>query len=107
MTNHITEHRRGFGPGYTAVTRIEDRDNATGIAFGVLRLRAGEELAEPTERETSWLLMEGTTSVTAGNRTEQFSRGSLFDETPSCLHAAAGEHVALRALTDSEFTVYA
>jgi 5-deoxy-glucuronate isomerase len=107
MTDHITEHRRGFGPGFTAVTRLEDRDNATGIALGVLRLIAGEEIEEQAGRETSWLLMEGTASITAGNRTEQFSRGSLFDEAPSCLHVGAGEHVALRALTDCEFTVYA
>ena len=107
MTNHISDHRRGFGPGFTAVTRLEDRDNATGIALGVLRLGAGEQVVEEAGRETAWLLMEGTASVTAGNRTEEFSRGSLFDEAPSCLHAAAGERVTLRALTDCEFTVYA
>lgn len=106
MTNHITEHRRGFGPGYTAVTRLEDRVNTTGIAFGVLKVAEGEEVREQALHETAWLLMGGAAEVTAGNRTERFSRASLFDEAPSCLHVAAGEPIALRALTDCELTVY-
>jgi 5-deoxy-glucuronate isomerase len=107
MTQHITRHRQGFGPGYTEVTRFDDPDNATRIGFGVLRLRPGEEIREQAAQETAWLLMEGAASLTAGNGTERFVRRSLFNESASALHVAAGEHVTLRAECDCEFTVYA
>src|SRR3990172_5654938 len=45
MAVHLTEHRRGFGPGFTAITRLDEAEDATGIALGVLRLGPGESHA--------------------------------------------------------------
>ena len=104
--SHLTAHRAGFPDGYTAVTRAADPANATGIGFGVLRLAAGERWSQPVERETAWLLMSGSLRVEAGDVEATLSRGSLFDESASCLHVAAGTRVTLHATTACELTVY-
>jgi len=107
MTIHLKGDRDGFGFGETAVTRIGEAEDDTGIYFGVLKLRAGEKVVVTPEGETAWLLMSGTVRVTAGDLSGRFTRASLFDESASCVHVAAGERVTLLAETETEFTVYA
>ncbi len=106
MTNHITAHRQGFRPGYTAITRLKEASGDTGIAFGVLRLAAGEHYEIRAQRETAWLLMEGSLEASAGARSIRLQRKSLFDESASALHVAAKEAVSLSAITAAELTVY-
>ena len=106
MSLHVTEHRKGFPVGLTEITRFEDPDEPTGLSFAVLKLASGESIEIETKHETAWLLMQGSAELTAGNQTRQFERHSLFDESPSCLHAAAGERVRIKAASDCEFTVY-
>ncbi|MBI4183964.1 MAG: 5-deoxy-glucuronate isomerase [Proteobacteria bacterium] len=107
MAVHLTEHRFGFGPGYTPITGLDEEEDNTGIAFGVLRLAPGEALAVAPEGETAWLLMAGRVSVGVAGGEERLARGSLFDEGPSALHVAAGEPVRLKAADEVELTVYA
>lgn len=107
MSPHDTSHRRGFGPGYTPVTRLEDAGNETGIAFGVLKLRAGERYRERVASETALLLMEGAVQGSAAAAHFSLQRRSLFDESASCVHAPAGAPLELLAEADSELTVYA
>jgi 5-deoxy-glucuronate isomerase len=106
MECHLSGHRSGFGPGFTAITRFEDRADPTGISFGVLRLAAGDTFVVETEHECAWLLMQGRIEASTGNSNRGFARRSLFDESSSCLHVGAGERVRLTALEDSELTVY-
>jgi len=106
VSNHITVHRRGFGPGFTAVTRLHEAEGDTGIAFGVLKLAAGERREVRAERETAWLLMDGGVEATVGGRTTTVQRTSLFDESASAIHVAAGELVVLTARSAAELTVY-
>jgi 5-deoxy-glucuronate isomerase len=104
MTAHITQHRQGFHLGRTEITGINDN---TGIAVSVLKLAAGETYEETAAHETAWLLMEGRVTVTFGSETATLERKSLFDESASCLHVAAGEKVAFSCKSAVEFTVYA
>jgi 5-deoxy-glucuronate isomerase len=106
MSDHITSHRDGFGPGYTTITRHDAADNPSGIGFGVLRLRAGESAAVKAERETAWLLMSGSLTGSVGDDQFSFSRTSLFDESASCVHVPAGAQVNFAASADTELTVY-
>ncbi len=106
MSLHITANRNGFGPGLTMVTRFDEEEDNTGIAFGVLNLSAGETHDRTTEHESAFLLMNGEVEVGVGGRKIEFRRNSIFDETPSCLHVAAGEPIALACRTDCEWTVY-
>src|SRR5439155_17297462 len=107
MTLHLTDNRAGFGPGLTQVTRHDEANQNTGISFGVLRLKAGETWRSTPTGETAYLLMEGTATLAAAGREETWSRHSLFDESPSCLHVPAGEAVTITARTDCELTLYA
>jgi len=104
MTAHITQHRQGFGLGRTEITASNDE---TGIALSVLKLAAGETYEETTKLETAWLLMEGRVTVTVGGETAKLERASLFDESASCVHVAAGEKVIFLCESAVEFTVYA
>ncbi len=107
MDTLISKHRAGFAPGYTPVTVANQGGDFTGISFGVLKLRAGESHAATLVAETAYLLMEGRIAGQVGGASFDLSRGSLFDESPACLHASAGTPVEIRALADAELTVYA
>lgn len=104
--NHLTANRAGFGAGVSAITRVDDPANATGIGLSVLTLRAGENWSGTTQRETAWLLMSGEVAVKAAGLEASMQRQSLYDESASALHVSAGTPVAIEALRDSELTVY-
>lgn len=103
---HITAHRRGFERGLTSVARHDDADNPSGIGIGVVRLAANERSVQRAERETAWLLMSGAVRVTIGQREIELSRQSLFDESASCVHVAAGCKVTFAAALDTELMVF-
>jgi 5-deoxy-glucuronate isomerase len=107
MSRHITAHRNGFAAGLTPITTLDDPGNETGIALGVLRLAAGERWSGRVAGETAWILMHGRVIASVGAMRETLERGSLFDESASCLHVPARTEVVLAAERDSELTVYA
>ena len=106
MSAHISSHRDGFGAGFTVITLADAPDNPSAIGLAVLRLAAGETLALAPRTETAWLLMNGAIAGKAGNLEFAFERGSLFDESASCVHVCAGTQVRIEAQRDSELTVY-
>ena len=106
MSLHLSNYRDGFGPGFTPVTRFDDAEDNTGIAFGVLKLAGGETWETMVETETAWLLMHGKANVAVAGSSHAFARTSLFDEGPSCIHVSAGESVRIDCNAESEFTVY-
>lgn len=106
MHDIITSHRAGFGPGLTTITRHDDPQEPTQLGLAVLKQAAGERHVETTPVETAFLLMSGTAKVKAGDKQATLSRGSLFDESPSCIHVAAGTKVELAADSPVEWTVY-
>jgi 5-deoxy-glucuronate isomerase len=104
--NHISTHRGGFAAGITTITRASDSANATGLGLAVAVLAGGQSWSGTADSETAWLLMSGTVRVRAGDEAAVLSRSSLFDESASCLHVAAGTRVSLQADSDCELTVY-
>ena len=106
MDAAISTHRPGFGPGLTTITRHDDPQEPTRLGLAVLKLAAGERHVEATAVETAWLLMSGSVRVKAGAREGRFSRQSLFDESPSCIHVSMGTTVELTAESPVEWTVY-
>jgi 5-deoxy-glucuronate isomerase len=107
MSVHIKDHRAGFGLGETVITRIGEAEDDTGIHFSILKMKKGETRTVTPEGETAWLLMNGTLKAEVAGKTATFTRSSLFDESASCVHVAAGEKVVLTAETDVELSISA
>lgn len=105
MSVHLQGNRPGFPVGFTAITKLDETKDATGIAFGVLRLQIKERKTLKPVRETALLLMSGSAKVAVASDERRLSRSSLFDEGPSALHVAAGAVIEIEALSDVEFTV--
>lgn len=106
MAVHLTNHREGFGPGYTQITSIGEAEHDTGIELGVLKLSAGSIHEEASAIETAWLLMSGEVTFAAAGESGTFTRVSLFDDPPAALHVSAREKVRIEAKSDVELTVY-
>jgi len=106
MNEHIATHRNGFGDGLTEIVARGAHDNPSQIGLAVLRLKRGETYEVSARGETAWLLMSGAVRGRIGDLELSFARGSLFDESASCVHAPAGAKLTLEALEDTEFTVY-
>jgi 5-deoxy-glucuronate isomerase len=78
----------------------------SGLSVTSLILVPGECLAEETDVETAWLLMNGKLKGSAGGEAFELERHSLFDESASCVHASAGTRVSMEAIAPTELTVY-
>lgn len=106
MSLHISRYREGFPAGLSWVTTFDEAEYNTGIAFGVLRLEAGERFSECTPSETAWLLMDGELEIEADGQAVALARHSLFDEAPAGVHVPSGAVVTFRCSTAVELTVY-
>lgn len=106
MNAHLHAPAAGFGAGYTAITSLDDAGATDGIALGVLRLARGERHVARAQGEQAWLLMHGRVTCEVAGTTVELRRASLFDESASCVHAAAGTVVAWHAHEDTELTIH-
>jgi len=106
MALHLTQPLKGFKPGLTRITTVDEVDDPSGIGLSVLKLDVGERFDQTLARETAFLLMEGVVQARAGEKTALLARKSLFDEPPSAVHASAGTRVELTAQASCELTVY-
>ena len=105
MSSHHIRHPAGFRPGYTPITRIDETDADTGIAFGILRLSEGERRIASPGREGAWLLMQGQVRFHFDGLSVDCGRESLFDDDPVALHWPAGADVQVEALGPCELAV--
>jgi 5-deoxy-glucuronate isomerase len=96
----VTRHRGGFPHGLTWVTTEGEADLATGVDFGIRRMRRGEAIEERDPKETAWILFSGRAEVELEDARASVERASLFDEAPAVLHAPAGARVRIVAASD-------
>lgn len=90
----------GFPFGETALCHEQDD---VAVDLSVVRQRAGETLTRTDDKECVWLLLDGRVDAAAGDERASLSRGSLFDERPSVVHAGPATEVALQARSDVEW----
>ncbi len=105
MNQHLIARRAPFPPGHTAITAIGETGYDTGIAFGILRLQAGERFERTLAHETAALLLDGRLSVRAGDARAEAVRFSVFDDAPAALHAPRGTAISLEAVTACELAL--
>ncbi len=106
MTQHITNFRDGFPYGRTQLTSIGEAEYDTGISVAVMRLKKGEEWKFEAQNEIALLLMDGKVDISVNGQNTVMERSSLFDESASAIHGAQGMNIAIKALSDVEFTQY-
>jgi 5-deoxy-glucuronate isomerase len=105
MPRNLYHQPGGFGWGFTWITRINETNQDSGIGFGILRLRSGEEKDLTSDLESAYLLTEGKVIFTSGGERHSVKRNSIFDENPFVIHFAARSSVFLRAESDCEMAV--
>lgn len=106
MTLHVTAHRAGFDRGLTEITRIGEPEHDTGIGLAVLRLDAGARWVDTASGDTAWLLMDGRAHLEIAGQRAEVERRSIFEEGPSCVHASAGQSLAVEARTPVELMIF-
>ncbi|PHZ86536.1 5-deoxy-glucuronate isomerase [Paremcibacter congregatus] len=102
----LDTYRAGFDLGLTHITRFDDSAEVTTIGVAVLKLAPTQTYVLTLENEMALLVMQGKLTADVDGTAYVFERHSLFDEQPSCIHAAKGVRVELRAETEVEFTLY-
>ena len=96
-----------FPAGSTSIVPGRCADPGLLQDFSVVRLEAGERMDSRDSRERVWLLVAGRVRFRWEGGDAQATRGSLFDENPSVLHADAGAYVTIEAETEAEITIHA
>lgn len=105
MSEYLLRNPEGFKVGYTAITHMDERKHDTGINFGILKLRAGDEFHIHSHLESAYLLLHGACHLAHDNHDRTVQRSSIFDEEPFALHVAAGNTADIIAISDCEFAV--
>jgi 5-deoxy-D-glucuronate isomerase len=105
MSEYRIRNPQGFPHGYTAITQIGDKVHDTGIEFGILKLKNGEEYNIQCPLESAWLLINGRCKFAHDGHERIVERASCFEEDPFALHVAANNSATIIALTDCEFAV--
>ncbi len=101
----LIKQQQPFKFGYTAITKIAEAKDDTGINFGILKMRAGEQKESKSDLETAYLLMQGSIKFDYDGNTYHAERHSLFDKPPTAIHLAANQTVTITAETDAELSV--
>ncbi len=98
-------HSPGFSFGLTSITTIGEAADDTGIHFGILKLRAGEEWIVNDRLESAILLLQGKVMFRCSGKQYSAERQSIFDEDPYAVHFDANESATIIATTDCELAL--
>lgn len=104
-TELLLKHPDDFATGFNSITQIGDDKHDTGINFGILKMRAGEEIEAGNKLETAYLLLTGKVTFFYDDKTYEAERNSIFDEAPIAIHFSANKNVKIKAHSDAEFSV--
>lgn len=105
MSNYLIRRPQGFPLGYTAITEIGEAHYDTGIAFGILKLKAGETYTLQSPYESALLLMQGQCDIQFNHQHYIATRESCFNDSPITLHLCTNHHADIHAIDDCEFAL--
>lgn len=105
MSDFLIHNPAGFALGFTPITCIGEQQNDTGINFGILKMKSGEEKMVNEPFESAYLLIQGQVEFICEGLTRMVTRHSCFDEEPSAMHLAMNSPAKIRAVTDCELAV--
>jgi len=93
----LIRQTQGFATGYTPITGMGGAHAEMLMNFGILKLAPGGSHASEAALERAYLLLDGEVELEWEGGSRRIRRGSLFDESPWCLHLPAGARVSLSA----------
>jgi len=105
MSEFLVRNPNGFSFGYTSITKMGEEKHDTGINFGILKLKSGEEIKIASDLESAYLLIQGQCIFVYDDVEKTAARHSCFDEDPIAIHFAAHRTIKIKAITDCEFAV--
>lgn len=81
-----------FEPGYNSIVSGDQ----TGMDFGILKLKKGEEFVDASPKERAFLLIQGDVEFQWGSQKAIAKRQSFFDQNPWCLHVPSGTAITIK-----------
>ena len=93
----LIHHAGDFPQGYTPITAIAGPHPDMLMDFGILKLAAGGRHESAAAQERAYLLLGGEVQLEWDAGSRRVARGSLFDQSPWCLHLPAGGRAVLTA----------
>lgn len=105
MQDYLIRNINGFPFGFTTITTIGEDKLDTGIAFGILKMQAGERIIHHSIHESALLLIQGECEFKLAIASYQGKRESCFNEAPIALHLSPEVRAEVIALSQCEFAV--
>ena len=102
MVVHISPHDRAFSQGFTAITRMGEAEDDTGISLGIVRIEQGTVREFSADRETAVVLLNGLVRMELSAQVLRAQRRSLFDDPPVAALAPSGAVIRATCETDAE-----
>lgn len=105
MREYLIRNPNGFPRGFTTITTIGEDRLDTGIAFGILKIEAGDRVIHHSIHESALLLIQGECEITFEQTTYVARRESCFNDTPIAVHLAPEIQAEFMALSTCEFAI--
>lgn len=105
MAIHIRGEQSCNQLGLHQITAAGEKEDDTGIDFGLLKLAPGQRWETKLHRETAYVLISGEITVAAGGKIASAKRNSLFDEQAFCVHAPANTFIKFHSTLGAELAV--
>ncbi len=92
--------------GYNVMSEMDGKHRDMMMDVGVLKIKKDEVKSFfEKDKETAFLLLDGTINIEWQGNSKEMSRGSLFDEDPWCLHVSKDVEVKISGVTDAEVII--
>lgn len=92
--------------GYNVLAEMDGKHSDMLMDVGVYKLEKDKiETCIDNEKESAFLLLDGTITFEWEGNKKEIKRSSLFDENPWCLHVPKGVEVKITAISEAEVLV--
>lgn len=89
--------------GYNVLAEMDGKHSDMLMDVGVYKLEKDKiKTCIDNEKESAFLLLDGTITLEWEGNKEEIKRSSLFDENPWCLHVPKGVEVKITAVSEAE-----
>lgn len=89
--------------GYNSMAEMDGKHSDMFMDVGVYKLKKDDvEVSVDGNKESAFLLLDGTIIIEWEGNEQEITRNSIFDEDPWCLHVPRGVEVKITAISEAE-----